>query len=296
MGSVERNFINVSKIISIHYFEFDKNFVFNGETHNYWEMVYVDKGCVSVCCGDEEITLTQGEAVFHRPNEFHSIRAFNSSPNFFVISFVCKSKAMREFVGLRTSLNKTLQSFISSIVKEARRTYVLPKNDPDMKCLVMRENASVAGVQLVKTYLEQLLILLIRERSEELADNDLPKGSAENHVISAVRKYIADNAEKTIYISELCSYLGYSKSYISKVFKEQTGTTINAYTLEVKITYAKNLIREGNLSFSEISDRLSFDNPQYFSRVFKRVTGMSPTEFKRSLNFESGPVRRINVD
>ena len=54
--------------------------------------------------------------------------------------------------------------------------------------------------------------------------------------------------------------------------------------LKEKIKKAKNLIREGNLNFTEISDTLSFDNPQYFSRVFRRVTGMSPTEFKNSLD------------
>ena len=54
---------------------------------------------------------------------------------------------------------------------------------------------------------------------------------------------------------------------------------------KVRINRAKELIREGVMNFSEISDMLDFDNPQYFSRVFKRETGMTPSEFKHSLNF-----------
>ena len=55
------------------------------------------------------------------------------------------------------------------------------------------------------------------------------------------------------------------------------------YANKIKIDTAKTLIRDDNMNFSEISDYLSFDNPQYFSRVFKRITGLTPTEFKLSL-------------
>ena len=78
--------------------------------------------------------------------------------------------------------------------------------------------------------------------------------------------------------------MGYGKSYLSRIFKEQTGDTISRYAAVKKTDEAKRLIRESNLNFSQISDRLSFDNPQYFSRVFRRITGMTPTEFKISLN------------
>ena len=55
------NLINVSKIVTIHYYEFDKSFVFNGEKHDFWELVYVDKGQVEICRDNEKIALSQGE-------------------------------------------------------------------------------------------------------------------------------------------------------------------------------------------------------------------------------------------
>ncbi|MBE6637013.1 MAG: cupin domain-containing protein [Ruminococcaceae bacterium] len=67
--------VNITKIVTIHYYEFDKNFVFNGEKHDFWELVYVDKGRVEVQYDEEKITLSQGEIIFHQPNEFHSIIA-----------------------------------------------------------------------------------------------------------------------------------------------------------------------------------------------------------------------------
>lgn len=282
-----QSLINVSRIVTVHYYEFDESFVFEGETHDFWEMVYVDHGCVEVCRDEERIALGQGEIVFHRPNEFHSIRALNSSPNFFVISFVCSSPAMTYFERYHTVLDKTLKPFLSSIIIETEKTFEIPKNDPMLKKLRKKENAAIGGEQLIKTYLEQLLILLIRNITKKSESTVFPsKESMESHLVVAVKEYIEGNVERVFKVNELCLEIGYSKSYLSRLFHEQTGETIASYATRMKIKRARQLIREGRLNFAQISDSLAFDNPQYFSRVFKRTTGMTPTEFKLSLRFK----------
>ena len=279
--------INVSKIVTIHYYEFDKNFVFEGEHHDFWELVYIDKGQVEISTGDRVHTLSQGELIFHRPNEFHAIKALNSSPNFFVISFVCTSPAMAYFEGFHTVLDKTLKPFLSSIMHESEKTFEIPKNDPNLKKLTKKENAALGGEQLIKLYLEELLIHLTRSIAERKNGTLFPsKESMENHLVVDIKKYIEEHVGEVFRIEALCKRIGYGKSYLSRVFHEQTGTTLATYAIKTKIKKAKQLIRESNLNFSEISDRLAFDNPQYFSRVFKRVTGMTPTEFKESLRFK----------
>ena len=279
--------INVSKIVTIHYYEFNRNFVFGGESHDFWEMVYIDKGRVEIAQDEEHIELNQGEIVFHRPNEFHSIRALDSSPNFFVVSFVCDSATMRYFEKFHTVLDKTLQPFLSSIIREAEQTYIIPKNDPSLKRLVKKEAAPLGGEQLIKTYLEQLLILLVRGAVLKEKTGVFPsKESMESHIVGSVKKFLQENANDVVRVNDVCKKLGYSKSYLSTLFREQSGETLAAYATRVKIDRAKQMIRDGNKNFTEISDALSFDNPQYFSRVFKRVTGMTPTEFKLSLDFK----------
>ncbi len=283
-----KNVINISKIVTVHYYEFDKNFVFNGESHDFWEMVYIDKGQVQVKCDQEYLTLSQGEIVFHRPNEFHSIKALNSEPNFFVVSFVCNSPLMAYLEKYHTFLNKTLHSFISSVIKEAEDTYLIPKNDTTLKKLIKKDTAPIGGEQLIKTYLEQFLILLIRNIITKDNQSVFPsKESLENHLILSAKRFIEEKVEEPFYVNDLCVSLGYSKSYLSKLFHEQTGKTIANFALQQKIKQAKQLIREGNLNFSQISDKLAFDNPQYFSRVFKRLTGITPTEFKSTLHLEN---------
>ena len=281
-----QSLINISKIVTIHYNEFDESFVFAGERHDFWEMVYVDKGQVEICRDDEIITLGQGEIIFHRPNEFHSIRSLRSAPNFFVISFVSNSPAMMYFEKYRTTLDKTLKSFLASIIIETEKTFYIPKNDPLLKKLRKKENAAIGGEQLIKTYLEQLLILLVRNINKKNESTVFPsKESMENHLIVAVKEFIDKRVGEVFKVSELCAEIGYSKSYLSRLFHEQTGETIAAYATRMKIKRARQLIREGRLNFAQISDELAFDNPQYFSRVFKRIVKMTPTEFRSSLNF-----------
>lgn len=281
-----KSVINISRIVTIHYYEFDQNFVFRGESHDFWEMVYVDRGTVEIRRDNETIVLKQGEIVFHSPDEFHSIRALDSSPNFLVLSFVCDSPAMQYFEKYHTVLDKTLKAFIASIVKESERTYKIPKNKPNMKKLIRKEDAPLGSEQLIKTYLEQFLIFLIRGMVKEGENDVFPsRESMQNHLVLAVKEYIGENVEHTVRITDICRKFGYSKSYLSNLFHAQCGETIASYAVSLKVDRAKQLIREDNLNFTQISALLDFDNPQYFSRVFKRYTGMSPTEFKNSLHF-----------
>jgi AraC-like DNA-binding protein/quercetin dioxygenase-like cupin family protein len=279
------NLVNITQIVTIHYYEFDKNFSYGGESHDFWEMVYVDKGKVLVSNEKDEIVLGQGDIVFHKPNEFHAIRAYESAPNFFVITFVCKSPAMKFLEEYHTKLDENLRPFISSIIKESDLTFIIPKNDPTLTRLVKKDDAIIGGEQLIKTYLEQLLISLIRN-VQKVNDVNIftSKQGMENHLIESIKSYLDKNVETKVKISDICAKLGYSKSYLCKIFSDQTGQSISNYGTHAKIKRAKQLIRENSLNFSQISDILNFDNSQYFSRVFKRITGMTPTEFKETLD------------
>lgn len=276
-----KTLINVSRVVTIHDYEFGKDFIFEGERHDFWEMVYVERGQLEIFRDEERLALSEGEIVFHKPNEFHSVRALNSAPSFSVISFVSNSPAMLHLERFGTTLGEEQKPLLSAILSEAQRTFDIPKNDPYLTRLKKKENAPIGGEQLIKTYLEQLLILLIRGMNAAGETSLFPdRESMELHLVKSVKKIIEDGVRKPFRVDDLCRTLGYSKSYLSRVFREQTEGTIARYATEAKIRRAKQLIREGQYNFAEISDMLSFDNPQYFSRVFKRVTEMTPTEYR----------------
>lgn len=278
------NLINITEIVTIHHYEFDNSFEFVGEKHNFWEIVYVDSGAVTITRDSESTVLKQGEILFHEPNEYHTIKSFNSSPNIIVVSFVCKSPAMSYFKKFSSPLNVELKPFISSIIIEAEKTYIIPKNDINLKRLVIKETVPIGSEQLIKSYLEQLFILLMRTTMTKKDISVFPsKESLETTLISDMKKYITSHIEDKLKIEDICNYFGYSKTYLSQLFKSQSSISLMKYYNNKKIEYAKKLIREKKYNFTQISDMLSFDNPQYFSRVFKRVTGLTPSEFAKSL-------------
>lgn len=69
-----REDLHIRKIYSIHYFEYMKDYVFDGESHDFWEFVFVDSGNLFVTAGDKEVLLASNEMIFHKPNEFHAFK------------------------------------------------------------------------------------------------------------------------------------------------------------------------------------------------------------------------------
>lgn len=279
------NLVTVSEIVTVHSFEFDPCFVFKGEKHDFWEMVYVDSGAVEINRDGESVILQQGDILFHQPNEFHTLKSYNSAPSLLVISFVCRSAPMSYFIRFTGPLNKSLKPFLSAIVAEAEKTYILPKNDPELKMLVTRNSAAIGGEQMIKCYLEQFLVLMIRDGSQNRSISLFSsRESMKTHLISEIKVFLRERLTERVRIEDICSTFGYSKTYLSQLFKKECGVSLMTYYNQKKIEYAKKLITENQYSFTQISNTLSFDTPQYFARVFKRFTGQSPSQFQESQN------------
>ncbi len=276
------NLISINKIVTIHYYEFGRGFSFGGEVHDFWEMVYVDRGRVSITADNRSFCLEQGEVAFHKPNEFHSIRTADTAADVFVITFVCSSAAMDFFKKRVAKVPKKLRENISSIIEESSATFnLMPITGVELE---LKEDAPVGGQQLIRLHLEELLIMLLRSGSSEKNTALFPtKESMESHLVSRAKEILQNGIYSRMTVDEVCRRLNYSRAYLSKIFKASTGKTILEYLLSLKIKEAKRLIREDSINFTQISDKLAFDNPQYFSRVFKRITNFTPSQYKNSV-------------
>jgi hypothetical protein len=154
--------IYVSKIVTVLYFENSSSFVFGGESHDFWELVYVDRGTLAFTVDGQEQYLQEGEILFHKPNEYHVHTAKPTlSPDIFIISFECKNEAIRYFEDRHMPVDKSLLRFIFAIIDESKRTFDLPYSDPELKKMKLLESPALGGQQLIKNYLELLLINLL---------------------------------------------------------------------------------------------------------------------------------------
>ncbi|GLC31570.1 AraC family transcriptional regulator [Clostridium omnivorum] len=282
--------IVINSVVTIHYFEFSKNYKFYGESHNFWEIVYIDKGELSILADENMYVLNQGEAIFHKPNEFHSQWCNGKvAPNIMVISFCCSSPEMKYFENKISKLNRTCKDLLSQIAKEANLCFKLPiKTDFVKQEIKLNRQPSPpkGSEQLIKIYLEQLLIYLLRENS---SIDKVERMSAESkqqyheEIAKQIENYLSKNLYSTIQFEDVASFCNLSKTTLKVIYKEVTGKSIMDFYRHLKIEEAKRLIREELFTFSEIADKLNYNSVHHFSRQFKNITGMTPSEYSISI-------------
>jgi len=275
--------IAIKQIYTIHYFEYYKDYRFSGESHNFWEILYVDKGEVLVTSGSKHINLQSGQLIFHKPGEFHTISANGViAPNTIVISFDCLSPSMKYFENKILYASDHEKSCIARIIAEAKGVYETDLNDPLYKKLDLKKEPQFGGRQLIKIYLQMMLIELIRKgRFAEVYQpfTTIEHKSSQQNTYISVLNYIDNNLTEPLTISKISKNIMISRSSLENLFKKNSGMSIVQYFRNKRIERAKLLIRQGNLNFTQISELLCFNSLHYFSRTFKQITDMSPTEY-----------------
>ena len=109
-------------------------------------------------------------------------------------------------------------------------------------------------------------------------------GDPENdHLVNQALRLIEREYAQDISLHYVADKLHTNKSYLSRLFKERTGKSVMSYIAEKKISRVKHLLLHTHMKLYEISDSLSFASPQYLSTVFKRFTGLSPNEYKKTM-------------
>ncbi|GHT71924.1 hypothetical protein FACS1894110_25800 [Spirochaetia bacterium] len=106
-----------------------------------------------------------------------------------------------------------------------------------------------------------------------------PAGHGE--IIARVRQYIEDNLEQRIMLQDLANHAAISPGYLSTIFKKEFNQNLMDYINMVKTERACALLRQGKYRIYEISYMLGFENAYYFTRVFRRHTGLSPSEYQK---------------
>ena len=102
-------------------------------------------------------------------------------------------------------------------------------------------------------------------------------------------EYIRLNAGSHISVAALAEFCHCSESYISRIFKRRIGVNINVYINKVRVELAENHLLLSKESISSIAARVGFNDPNYFSRVFTQIIGISPTEFRRRFHEDLPP-------
>lgn len=281
--------IEIHKVVTFYYFEYSSDFVNKkGERHDFWEFLYIDKGEVEIMADTKGYRLVQGDIVFHKPNEFHSVWANGViAPNLAIATFECDSPGMKYFENKILRLNSHQRNLLGEIMKEVKFVFENNIGKP-YKTLVKRENTNeVFGAeQMLKLYLEMFLIHLVRDGSSGVKKDRLSlaaKERLEGDLVGEIVHYLEENASSNLTFDDVCTRFSLGRTHLKTLFKNAKHKGVMAQFRDIKIEKAKTLIREGQHNFTEISARLGFESVHYFSRCFKKCTNMTPTEYSISV-------------
>ncbi len=274
-----KDVLSVTKIANLHFFEFEKNFSTKNDRHPFYELVYISSGTMLVSSDNYNGKLYKNQMIIHKPNEVHSLSCTTeSAPTVIILGFECYSSELETFPSHPLTLSESSIKTLAEIVKEGRNVFLPPFNLPtfDMK---KNDSPLFASEQLLKNLLENLLIKLIREYKLYLPSVDDDKRNY-NINIDEIVQYIDDNFLEKITIDELAFIFSTNRATLCKEFKNKTGKTLLEYITEQKIKLAKEKILKAQKTFTEIAYELNFESIHYFTRFFKKQTGLSPKEFR----------------
>ncbi|BCN29713.1 helix-turn-helix domain-containing protein [Anaeromicropila herbilytica] len=99
--------------------------------------------------------------------------------------------------------------------------------------------------------------------------------------VEKIEDYISENYNKQISLVHLANYVGFSSYYLSKLMKEAFDINYCEYLTKIRVEKAKDLLQEREFTISEISYKVGYSEPKYFSNVFRKMEGISPSEYRK---------------
>lgn len=280
-----KNEVEISGIYTIHYFRYGRNFKFKKESHNFYELVYIDSGNAVVVSNDKKYSLKQGQAFLHKPNDSHTIYTDNDFANSAIVSFESKSKNLITLCDRILTFDNEDKALLNKILNEAKLSYADPLNDLNLKKMNKRDSAPFGGDQIIKNCAQLLFVSLIRQ--EQTIENSFSHsvdglhGTLVTEIITLLKRKLENSSH--VNLEEISFDVNFSKSYIKEKFKKETGKSILQFFIDMKIEKAKKLLSHGDKTINEVSDELGFNSVQYFCRQFKMRTDMTPTTYINSI-------------
>ena len=271
----------IEKLVDALYIKLDR--FYEGEAHDFTELMYVDKGCHSVELDGVTHELNEGEMLLIPPKCFHNMTKVTDAYLAY-ISFETHSARISELYARAISLNAYQKDLLSSIIRDCEGIFTkVPK---ELGVCGKMPNKDVEGyrLQAVKNKIELMLIDVYRTKDEEkphTAGINVEKHREREfyEVVNYLKLHLAEN----LTLDGISDGTGMSISKIKRLFKEYSEVSPSAYFNEMKIKEAKRLIRSTSMNFTQIAESLGFDSVHYFSKAFKKQTNMTPSEYSRTV-------------
>ena len=223
-----------------------------------YHLIFVISGVLEAVTSQGKRTLKSGDAVLYYPNEKQEYRFFknlNTTTAWVHFTGVGVDKILNA-LNLKSGVYKVSQpENVEALLKNASKysLYKIAKYDV-----------------IANNYLVKALTLL---------NSELFFGS-DSFLIDKALQLVFENLNHNYSVKEISAFLNVSESYFMHLFKQKVGVSFIKYSTKIKISRAKELLSYSNLTINEIAYSLGYDDALYFSKIFKKLVGVSPKQFK----------------
>ena len=270
------DFYEIPRVVTVHslctafHERRSKDFYFGGETHNFWELVFISEGRAGVAKDEKIYNLSAGDIAFHRPMEFHRLWSVGEPFRVLVISFHSESRALEPLADGIFSLSLAQQTALFSLKQLIDSTFTLKGG------YMLRTNGeSPLALQTAVSSLELFLLDVLKMETPEKEADTSRTAQEFARVIEIMNEYIGLNLS----VPELAQLAQLSVSNLKRICQKYAATGPAKHFMRLKMIHATHLLAAGQ-SVGEVSEQLGFSGQNYFSYVFRREMGESPTAFK----------------
>jgi AraC-like DNA-binding protein len=264
MIDVEKIF-DVKGFYSAFRFEWDFDFVFSGERHDFWEVVFVENGRVEATEGENVYLLGEGNVIIHAPMEFHSIRsASGTSPKGYIITFDVRGELPTELKNGVFSLSKSEAEEFISVCRKVVNYHALES------CPSIYQGQEVASLWTA---------LLIKLAKNTALEKTFAGGGAAEYkkLVSEMILHVCDN----LTLSDFANLCNMSVSNVKHLFKRYANVSPKSYYDHLRADRAAELLQSG-VTVSQVAQMMNFSSAGYFTVFFKRYYGKNPLEYQKN--------------
>ena len=266
--------LHIERFYSFFEAYFDSSFRFSGESHVFWECVFVKEGEICVSADERVYDLTAGEIIIHKPLEFHKFHiSSDTGAHLIIFSFSLDglfSDYLRNKIIKLSDDEKQTLSLLLHYVKVHKNPH--GKNPRDF---LDYDSRYPEYMQTVRSYIYLLLLSLTSNNSVVKTRKDF-----DSTVYKKAIQYMTDNIDHNISISEIASFCNVGTTFLKLTFNKYSGMGVHKFFLNLKMRYAVELLKNGH-NVTEVSMTLGFCSQPYFSSAFKRELGYPPSAVQK---------------
>ena len=254
--------VQVDCLYTLFYQEREAGFVFPGETHSMAELVYVDQGSLHSVADGQDLILEQGDMVLYAPEQWHMQYADPpQAPRLVSIGFEARGVRWESLSNRRFHSDREAIRLLQQILAEQEQ----------------------GDGERIFSLLTLLLLRLQGKNGKAEKQCVQPDISGENIMIRKAQQYVQENVTQKLTVPVMAEAVGVSASYLTALFQKHLRFSPGEYIRRIKLQQSKQLIREGQMNFTQIAETLQYSTVHHFSRQFKQAFGMTPTEYAKSV-------------